>query len=165
MDGKVKQKTLLNLGKHFDVDSTLSHLLAERTDQIISDSDAQQLGLLDPSSLDSELEVKAQRYASLLLAKLSTPISESSPDQNDIVAHDYQSVDIHRLSVSDARGIGSETLSVAMFERLKLDEKLTACGFNKKELSAALGTIVGRMIHPSSERETHRWLQQNSALG
>jgi hypothetical protein len=67
--------------------------------------------------------------------------------------------------VSEARGIGSETLSVAMFERLKLDEKLTACGFNKKELSAALGTIVGRMIHPSSERETHRWLQQNSALG
>ncbi|MFT5085013.1 MAG: hypothetical protein ACI9Y1_003070 [Lentisphaeria bacterium] len=49
--------------------------------------------------------------------------------------------------MSEARGIDSETLSVAMFERLKLDEKLTACGFNKKELSAALGTIVGRMIH------------------
>ncbi|MFT5082566.1 MAG: hypothetical protein ACI9Y1_000592, partial [Lentisphaeria bacterium] len=37
------------------------HLLAERIDQIINGSDAQQLGLLDPSSLDSELEVKAQR--------------------------------------------------------------------------------------------------------
>jgi hypothetical protein len=59
VDGKVKQKPLLNLGKHFDLDSTLCHLLAERIDQIISGSDAQQLGLLDPSSLDSELEVKA----------------------------------------------------------------------------------------------------------
>jgi hypothetical protein len=32
VDGKVKQKTLLNLGKHFDVDSTLWHLLTERID-------------------------------------------------------------------------------------------------------------------------------------
>ena len=166
VDGKVKQRTLLNLGRHFDVDSSDWHLLAERIDQIVSGEGVQQPTLLDSPSFDTELEVKAQRYASLLLAKLSTPVlNTSEPDQSDITPPDYQRVDMNRLSLSEARSIGAETLSMFMFEGLELDQKLTACGFNQKELSAAMGSIIGRMIHPSSERETHRWLQQNSALG
>lgn len=50
-------------------------------------------------------------------------------------------------------------------EQLQLPKKLTALGFNTPELAAAIGSIIGRMIHPGSERETHRWLQQNTALG
>jgi hypothetical protein len=43
-----------------------------------------------------------------------------------------------------------------------LDNKLLALGFNEKDISAAIGTIIGRMVHSGSERETHRWLQHNS---
>jgi transposase len=167
--GKVKQRTLLNLGKYFDVDQAQWHLLAERIDQIICGDNAQQLGLLHFPELDSELETKAQRYATLLLAKLSAPILDSTLDatslSDDGLAHDYHRVDVNRLALSQARSIGAETLSVSMFEHLQLDETLAECGFNQKERAAAKGVIIGRMIHPASERETHRWLQQNSALG
>jgi len=46
-----------------------------------------------------------------------------------------------------------------------VDKKLIEPGFNRVEQAAAIGSIIGRMIHPGSERETHRWLQQNTGLG
>ena len=48
---------------------------------------------------------------------------------------------------------------------VKLDEKLADLGFNGKQVDAAIGNIIGRMVQPGSELSTHRWLQQNSALG
>jgi hypothetical protein len=38
-------------------------------------------------------------------------------------------------------------------------------GFNRHQLSAAIGTIVGRMVQPGSALATHQWLQQRSGLG
>jgi transposase len=49
--------------------------------------------------------------------------------------------------------------------QLQLDQKLTALGFNKLELAAALGSIIGRMVSPGSELQTHDWLQSRSGLG
>ncbi len=42
---------------------------------------------------------------------------------------------------------------------------LARLGVNGALRTAAAGVIVGRIAHPASERETHRWLQQRSGLG
>ncbi len=49
--------------------------------------------------------------------------------------------------------------------QLQLDQKLTALGFNKVELAAAIGNIIGRVVSPGSELHTLDWLQSRSALG
>ena len=49
--------------------------------------------------------------------------------------------------------------------QLQLDQKLTALGFNKIDSAAALGSIIGRMISPGSELQTHDWLQSRTGLG
>ena len=44
-------------------------------------------------------------------------------------------------------------------------DKLAEIGFNRPQIAAAVGNIIGRMAHPRSELATHAWLQQRSALG
>ena len=75
VDSKVKQKTLLNLGKHFDVDSAHWNLLANRIDQIIHGTGESQQNLFCLNdAIDMDLETMAQRYAALVLQKLSSPV-------------------------------------------------------------------------------------------
>nr|WP_221894428.1 hypothetical protein [Bathymodiolus japonicus methanotrophic gill symbiont] len=40
-----------------------------------------------------------------------------------------------------------------------------ALGFNKVDTATALGTIIGRMVSPGSELQTHDWLQNQTGLG
>ena len=43
--------------------------------------------------------------------------------------------------------------------------KLRELGFNRNQLAAVVGNLVGRMAAPGSEAATHQWLQQHGALG
>jgi transposase len=56
-------------------------------------------------------------------------------------------------------------VALEALRRLDLDRKLLELGFNRHQLSAAIGTLVGRMVQPGSELATHQWLQQRSGLG
>jgi hypothetical protein len=47
---------------------------------------------------------------------------------------------------------------------LELDDLFTTLGFNQPALDAAIGVIAARLIAPSSERATHLWLQELTAL-
>ena len=40
-----------------------------------------------------------------------------------------------------------------------------ALGLNSRQQAAAVASIIGRLAAPGSERATHRWLRDTSALG
>ena len=63
------------------------------------------------------------------------------------------------------RSVGAEHVALEALRRLGLDVKLAELGLNRHQLHAAIGVIVGRMVHPGSELATHQWLQQRSGLG
>ena len=50
-------------------------------------------------------------------------------------------------------------------EQVQLLPLLNRLGFNGPQCAAAVGSIIGRMAAPGSERATYRWLAQRSALG
>ena len=104
------------------------------------------------------LEASAQRYSALIIAKLAQPVDAASPET------DYHNVDINHVETLQARSIGVETLAWHAFQQLQLDQKLTAPGFSKVELAAAVGNIIGRVVSPGSELHTRDWLQSRSAL-
>ena len=56
-------------------------------------------------------------------------------------------------------------MSLEALRQVEFDGKLRALGFTKPQLSAAIGNVEARMVAPGSERFTHAWLQQHSALG
>ena len=149
---KVKQTTLLNLGRHFAAPESDWKALSARIEQLLTG----QTGCFE-QSLPTPLERQAQDYAARIIAQRS--------DTEPFEGEDYQSVDLDGLELMRPRRVGVEQLAVYALERLQVVEKLEGLGFNRHQLGAALGNIVARMACPGSERATHQWLQQCSGLG
>jgi transposase len=157
---QVKQRTLLNLGKDFAIEPTQWPLLAARIEQLLQGSAPHQAELFALADDAGQLlEAAAERYSDLIIAKLAQPVATATSEQ------DIHSVDINHIEAHQARSIGAETLALHAVRQLQLDQKLAALGFNKIDSSAALGSIIGRMISPGSELQTHDWLQSRTGLG
>ena len=157
---QVKQRTLLNIGADFTIAQEYWPLLTARIEQLQQGSEPHQEELFNlADDLNQLLEATAQRYSSLITAKLSQPLNAKK------AIRDYHHVDINHVEAINARSIGVETLALHAAQQLQLDEKLTALGFNKIDTVTALGSIIGRMVSPGSELQTHDWLQNRTALG
>ena len=160
---QVKQRTLLNLGKDFAIEPAQWPLLTARIEQFLQGTEPRQAELFAlADELGQLLEAAAERYSNLIIDKLAQPVVATAiaiPEQ------DYHSVDINHIEAAQARSIGVETLAMHAVMQLQLDQKLTALGFNKIESAAALGSIIGRMVSPGSELQTHDWLQTRTGLG
>jgi transposase len=151
VSGKVKQRTLINLGRYFDVPQAQWQSLSSRIDQLLTG----QSSLLS-IELDADLEALAQRYTAQIIASRST-VNDASIK--------FEAVDISTVELVRPRRIGIEQLALHAIKQLTLDDKLKALGFNQRQLAAALGNIIGRMAAPASELATHGWLQATSGLG
>jgi len=151
LQGQVKQRTLLNLGRHFDVPKSQWAELSSRISQLLSVQ-----GSLFSLELEPALEAKAQRYAAqILVSRSATTVPDSG----------FESVSVDNLELVRPRCVGVEHLALHALTQLKLDEKMRALGFNRHQLAAAMGTIIARMAYPASELATHQWLQQRCGLG
>ena len=149
--GRMKQRILLNLGRHFEIPKQEWRSLASRIEQLIGGQTA-----FLSIELPTELESLAQRYAAQILASRCEEVMESGA---------FQSVDPDTLELVRPRRVGIEQLALHAIEQLALKEKLAKLGFNRHQLAAALGNIVARMAFPSSERASHDWLGRRSGLG
>lgn len=166
----VKQRTLLNLGKDFSIASEHWPLLCARIEQLLQNSTGAQGELFDlTDELNHLLEEAAQRYYELILRKHAQPVypvgistASANAGVSDAPPPDYHPVNINHIEAQHARSIGGETLAI---HALQLDQKLTALGFNNVDLAAAIGSIIGRVVSPGSERHTLRWLNHTSCLG
>lgn len=173
---RVCQRTLLNLGSGFQLPSEQWKPLAQRIEQIV----VGQYEVLLP--LAPEVEREAQNIAASLLnkyagsdlllspqkeqtdAQAESSETENSP-QGQANERDVRRVDLDSLELMNSRSIGGEAVALSALLKVRLDDKLQALGFNTKQISAAIGNIIGRMIQPGSELSTHQWLQEQSALG
>lgn len=151
VNGKVKQRTLINLGRYFDVPQSQWQALSSRIDQLLST----QVSLLI-IELEEPFETLAQRYAAQIIASRSTSIDDEIK---------FESVDIASLELVRPRRVGIEQLALHAVKQLTLDDKLKSLGFNQKQIAASLGNIIGRMAAPASELATYGWLQTSSGLG
>ncbi len=118
--------------------------------------------------IDQEIEKLAEHYASLILEKRLQPASEKIGDIQEEHEKEsqaqYESVDIHSVSTSNARTQGAEHVAIKQMDEYGLDHILKSLQFNDKRIAYARMLIVGRMVHPASERETVRWINANSAI-
>lgn len=149
-DGKVRQTTLLNLGRHFAIERQAWPLLCERVRELL---DGQPTLVLDP--LPQEIEAEARRITARLLERQG----EETPGA------DWETVDVGSACDMDGRTIGVEHAAWQALEMLGLPALLDELGFNRRQRCCALGSIIARMAHPGSERETNRWLRRTSAAG
>jgi hypothetical protein len=152
----VRQRTLLNLGRHFDVPRGQWGPLALRIEHLLGVQSE-----LIAVELPPELEACAQRHAAQLLHARAGVTAASASS----TAPDYHTIDIDTLEVLRPRSVGVEHVALSVLRQLELDRTLAAAGFNRKQVSLAIGTIVARMVMPGSELATYDWLVQRSGLG
>jgi transposase len=149
---KVRQRTLLNLGRNFSLPKEQWPRLCARIDQILSGQ-----GSFLPES--TSIESHAQRYAAQLVVK-SAPASVQ-----EVAEAQYHEVDIASLELVRPRSVGVEHAGLAALSWLQIPQILESAGFNGVQRAAAMGSIIGRMAAPGSELATWRWLTERSALG
>jgi len=152
---KVRQRTLLNLGRHFEVAQPDWPVLCRRIEELL----AGQLSL--PPGCPAALESSAQHLAAQLLARerVGTPVAPASP------GGDVQSVDVDSLELIRPRSVGVEHVALWAMEQFGLRTVFDELGIGASVQAAAIGSIVARMARPGSERATRRWLGERSALG
>jgi len=152
--GRVRQRTLLNLGRHFEVPQTQWPALAQRIEALLGGQ-----AELFAAQLDERWEQAAQHYAAQVIR------ARAGSHETSRSAGNYHNVDVDAVEVVRPRSVAVEHVALAAVRQVGLDAHLTALGFSAWQRAAALGTLIGRMVEPGSELATHHWLQQRSALG
>lgn len=150
--GKVRQRTLLNLGKNFSLPRQQWPQLCARIEQIL----AGQMTLM-PAPL--EIEEAAQRYAARLLIT-----QQSEGESVKYQSPEYHEVDVDSLELIRPRSIGVEHVALAALKELNISQTLEMIGFSGPQKAAAIGSIIGRMASPGSELSTWQWLIERSGL-
>ena len=103
VDDKVRQKTRLNLGRHFEVPREQWVPLVQRIEHILKG----QIELF-PVELESQWEEAAQRYAALLINANARQTEGTKQTPTD-----YQSVDIDSLALLRPRSVGIEHVALS----------------------------------------------------
>jgi hypothetical protein len=157
VQGKVRQVTILNLGRHFPFERDDWPLLCQRIEQILSGQN-----VLAVSEWPEDIERAAQRFAASILA-VSVP---DQPVQDPAKAQpDFVEVDVDSIQQTQPRSVGVEHLGLYALSQLGLIDKLDKLGINGPMRAAIIGNIIGRMAEPASELATWNWLKKQSALG
>jgi transposase len=147
-----RQRDILNLGVGFDLPKEQWKDLANCIEEIITGQE---------SFIDYPKPIRslAKRYAKKIIREQSCVI-----DAAEDIPPDYATIDLNSVEDEDARKVGAEYVVYEAIKELEIDQKLKELGLNRHQVAAALGVIAGRMIVPGSERSTHYWLHNLSAL-
>jgi hypothetical protein len=163
--GKVRQITVLNLGRHFPIKQEDWPILCSRIEQLLNPQ-----ALLLPLHCSEHIERSAQRYHAQLVAR--APIVASATESGTAgsageprPSTDFQEVDVDSLRMTQPRSVGIEHVGLHAASELGLLETLNELGVNGVVQASILGNLIGRMGQPGSELATWNWLQQHSALG
>ncbi len=162
---KVRAVTLLNLGRHFALPREQWPELCARLAELLAGQQA-----LLPMASTPAVEAAAQRYAALLLARQGSARWRLTAVESGARWPGRPLTRISRPSTSPrwncqtpfGRRRGGRPVG---FASLGFIELLIGLGVSGPLRSLIVGTIVGRMAQPASERATRRWLEQRSGLG
>lgn len=158
IDARVRQRTLLNLGRHFALAQVYWPGLCQRIEEILQG----QSSWLEVD-LPAPVAATAQRLAAQLLAEGAH--SAVSGTQGKKPAVDLQRVDVESLELVRPRSVGVEHLGLWAMGQVGFVEQLVELGISGPLRAAILGSVIARMAVPASEAATHRWLGSESALG
>ena len=143
----VQQKTLLNLGTNYAVPRSLWSDVTHLADDILR-------GQAPLFAVPHEVLAAAEDLVRRLRARGFAPAGHSD---NDPV-----SVRLDTLDHDNSRSVGAERLCLHALDQLRFPALLRQAGASARDASIATALVLARMLHPSSEREAHRWLRDSS---
>lgn len=149
-----RQRIVLNLGC-LQVPREQWKMPADRVEQILT-------GQRSLWPVEESVENPAQEIARKIKRKelqAVEPACEPEAQQPQ-----WETVDLGSLTHEEARTVGAESLGHWAFNKLGFPKVLADLGLSPIQSAIAALLIVGRLVHPASERETFLWATQCSAL-
>ena len=149
--GRVRQVTLLNLGRHFALPPEEWPALCARLEELRRG----QCALLAGSG---PVEREAQRLFARLLARQGEAPPTGGPAGGDV-----QAVDVDSLELSRPRSVGVESVALWAMAQVQFVEQLQQVGLSGPQRALIIGAIIGRRPFPARNgRPTAGWV---SAVG
>lgn len=146
-----RQRTILNLGT-LELRQELWKLLADRIEELL-------IGQRRLTPLDENVEALAQHFTKLLVQKEMAENNEFKLSEQD-----FQNVDVNGLASTEGKSIGPEHVGLEAMKQLGFFKLFRQLNFKKKLMDLAALLIIGRLVHPSSERELKRYAEEESGL-
>ena len=146
-----RQRTLLNLGT-LDLEQKYWKPLANRIEELLT-------GQRRLFPLDENIEALAQHYKKLLVHKKMAENDEFNQSEQD-----FQRVDVNAIASSEGKSIGAEHVGLEAMKQLGFFKLFRQLKFEKRVMDLAALLIIGRLVHPSSERELKRYAEEESGL-
>jgi hypothetical protein len=157
MGNKTRQMVVLNLGRLEGVSEENRKLLAIRIEEIVTGKSS-----LFSATQFSEIEDLAQEFARKISKDKIFPSSKGKSIAKN-VEEDYQNVNLQTFEQLESKSIGAEWLVKQTFEKLNFTEIMKQIGLTDRQVVDAQLLLTGKLLHPSSELETQRWLNESSA--
>jgi len=151
LNGKVKQRVLLNLGADFNLDKDKWSILSTRVEDIIKQRET--LFTID----DKEIESLAQQYA---LQLMTLSVNSNSEDDKE-----YKEIDINSINSVNPKTIGSEYIVYETIKELELPNLFETLDFTPIQIDSAIGTLIAKACSPSSDKKSIEWLRDVSGVG
>ena len=149
-----RQRAVLNLGR-LDLPKEQWKALANRIEELLHGYEQVTVPVPD------EIETLARHYAKQILRKRRSEEKETHILEDE---QDFREVDVNALASSDCKSVGPEHAGLAAMKALEFFTLFRRLGFSEDESNLAALQIVGRLVHPGSERELKRYAQEQSAL-
>ncbi len=151
LNGKVKQRVLLNLGADFNLDKDKWSILSTRVEDIVKQRET--LFTIE----DKETESLAQQYALQLIS-----ISAYSDNKDDV---EYKEIDINSINSVNPKTIGSEYIVYETIKELELPSLFETLDFTPMQRDSAIGTLIAKACSPASDKKSIEWLRDVSGAG
>jgi len=155
---KTRQQVLLNLGTLTEVPRDKHKMLADRIEEILT-------GVVNIFGSNDELvENLAQKFAKEIV-KIGVFGKPEVPKVNTeyVADKEYIEVDLDSAEEIESRDLGGSWVAKQAFERLNIDAILGSLNMESFDITMSKALLTAKMIHPSSELETERWLLENAA--
>ena len=149
-----RQRVVINLGQ-LDLPKENWKELANRVEDLLRGYER----LTVPVS--AEIETLARHYTKQILRKQRSEKKESNVLEDE---QDFRTIDVNAVSASDGKSIGPEHVGLEAMKALGFFDLFRQLGFTGDESNLATLQIVGRLVHPGSERELRRYAKEQSAL-
>ncbi len=146
----MRQRTLRNLGRHFALPRGDGPALCARVERILAPQRSLEFGACCPA-----VEDEAQRSAAQLVQAGVSPVGPAA---------DLPRVDVDSLELVRPRSVGVEHVALWAMRQLHPPSLLEDLGLSGAQRAAVLGSLVGRMAAPASERASDRLLRHRDTI-
>jgi hypothetical protein len=161
LGGKVRQVTLLNLGRQFPLPQARWPEVCARIEQLLCG----QQELMPATVIESVERCAQQCFARLVAQGMGAASSGPTTATADPSPSAFVEVNPDSLELTQPRAIGVEHVALAAMRELAFEPLLESLGINGVMRTAIVGSIIARMAAPGSELASHRWLTATSGLG